>query len=415
MRILVITNFYPPEHLGGYEQECAGVVEHLRGEHEVLVLTSRRGRHRTPREDHVRRVLPYGRFRKVDTLRAPLWAVKGARVMRSLLRSFEPDIVFVWNATQIPQSALRVAELSERPLAFRVCEHWFGRLYHWDTFLRELYPGQRGPRAAWAWAMRLVNRHPSLRLDVTTQAPASVSWVSNALRDMSQVPATTRRLAESTIYYGIEQPPPQQRALATQPTFAFVGRLTPAKGTDIACRALRELEDEQGIAARLVLIGPEDRDYGHHLRRLVKDLGLTARVDFRGPLSHQAVRRELASAHAIVVPSRWQEPAALVTMEGASLNVPVVAARSGGLPELLEDGRQALFFDIDDVRGCARSLAEVLKDPVATAARVQSARGRAAEFTFDRYYAATDRFLAETVRLYADSAAETASAMASTE
>ena len=111
VRILVISNFYPPAHVGGYEQECAGIVNHLRQEHSVLVLTSRRERRQVPNDAHVLRVLPYGTFRKRDSVRAPLWALGAARTMRRLLRSFDPDLIFVWNSTQIPQVTLRVAEL----------------------------------------------------------------------------------------------------------------------------------------------------------------------------------------------------------------------------------------------------------------------------------------------------------------
>ena len=39
MRVLVVSNLYPPVAFGGYEVECSGVVEHLRERHEVLVLT----------------------------------------------------------------------------------------------------------------------------------------------------------------------------------------------------------------------------------------------------------------------------------------------------------------------------------------------------------------------------------------
>ena len=43
MRILVISTFFPPIAFGGYEVECSGVVQRLREEHEVLVLTTSAG------------------------------------------------------------------------------------------------------------------------------------------------------------------------------------------------------------------------------------------------------------------------------------------------------------------------------------------------------------------------------------
>ena len=45
----------------------------------------------------------------------------------------------------------RVLADSDVPLAFRVCEHWFGGLFVNDQFMRELLPAKRGPaRSVWA-------------------------------------------------------------------------------------------------------------------------------------------------------------------------------------------------------------------------------------------------------------------------
>ena len=59
MRILVVTDRFPPAVHGGYEIECAGVVAHLRREHEVTVLTSSLDRRGIPVEPGVVRRLPF--------------------------------------------------------------------------------------------------------------------------------------------------------------------------------------------------------------------------------------------------------------------------------------------------------------------------------------------------------------------
>jgi glycosyltransferase involved in cell wall biosynthesis len=414
VRILVISNFYPPAHFGGYEQECAGVVDHLRRVHDVLVLTSRHGARNAPPEPHVQRLLPFDRARKVDSLRAPLSALAAARIARGVLRSFDPELVFVWNGTRIPQAAIRIASLAGRPVAFRICEHWLGHLYRSDLFMRHLFGGDRGLRRAWAALVRQVNRHAVLRLDVSAAAPASISWVTDSLRSSTAVPPTIEPLLERSIYWGVDQPGPVRRTPAAEPLFAYVGQLIPQKGPDIAVRAVAELERE-GLRARLVLIGGGNRRYERKLRGLVARLGLQGRVRFTGPLDRAAVRDTLATAHAVVVPSRWQEPAGLVPIESAALGVPVVAARSGGIPELLEEGEHALFFDIDDIDACADALANVLRDPAAAEARAARARAHAAGFTLPAYHSATDEFLSDTVRSYSEMARATSAAIASTE
>ncbi len=164
MRILVISNIYPPAVEGGYEVECAAVVDHLRERHRVLVLTSTRGSEsgRTP---GVVRRLPWPGPARARSLLAPVDAIRAAVTARRALASFRPELVFVWNGATIPQAAIRIAETSGPPVAYRVCEHWFGQLYRSDRFTRHLLPGDRGLRAVWAALMRLVNRLPVLRLD----------------------------------------------------------------------------------------------------------------------------------------------------------------------------------------------------------------------------------------------------------
>jgi hypothetical protein len=148
VRLLVVSNLYPPASVGGYESRCADTVEVLRERHEILVLTSRRGREAAPADPSVRRVLPYLRHRRVDSLRAPLTAWQGARAMRAALAEWRPDLIFVWNAAEIPHSALWVAQQSGIPLAFSVAAPWFHNLYAGDRFARHLSAREHGPRAA---------------------------------------------------------------------------------------------------------------------------------------------------------------------------------------------------------------------------------------------------------------------------
>jgi hypothetical protein len=144
MRILVVSTLYPPVAFGGYEVECSGVVERLRERNEVLVLTSEMDRVKAGRQPEVRRELELLTPNARGALRAPLASLRAARAARRGL-AWEPDLVYVWNGSEVPHAALRVLADSGVPLAFRVCEHWFGGIFVDDQFLRELLPANRGP------------------------------------------------------------------------------------------------------------------------------------------------------------------------------------------------------------------------------------------------------------------------------
>ena len=398
MRILVVSNLYPPVQLGGYEARCAVTSDRLREWHEVHVLTSTYRREDAPPDPSVRRELPFVPHGRQSIPLAPLASAKGMRVMRETLADVRPDLVFVWNGSAIPHAALQVAHESGVPVAYSVGEHWFQLLYSSDAFARFLLPGHSGLRGAWARVARLVNRLPALRVDPSRPAHAAVCWNSDATRRSSGLPPMITPTHEVTIYPGVPQPErwtKLERRPGDTPTIAYVGRVEEVKGPQVAYKALAELRDRHGIEARLVLAGSCEADMQRELDDLAARLRITDQVELRGMLDHAAIGRLLEESHALVVPSVWEEPFGIVLLEAALARVPVVASRSGGMPEALREGSEALFFRIEDATGCADALAQTLRDPGATEARVAAAYERANALSFERYIADMERFVSQ--------------------
>jgi len=115
MRILVITNLYPPLYLGGYELKCRLHVEELkRRGHDVLVLTSRWRVEAPLQQEGVLRVLDFDPIamgfppadHRLDPVRVGRrwqqlrWAVNHAAnksTAARVIEDFEPDVAYVWN------------------------------------------------------------------------------------------------------------------------------------------------------------------------------------------------------------------------------------------------------------------------------------------------------------------------------
>lgn len=405
MRILVISNLYPPVAVGGYEVRCAHTAEWLARQHDVLVLTSRRGRRGVQREERVLRELPFLTQDARGSLRAPFAALKAARVVRRVLRTHRPDLVFVWNASQIPRAGVRIAHAWGAPVAFSVADPWLDAFAKGDQFLRHLEPGDRGLRRLWGALMRLVNRLPSLRVELDAGLPAALVWNSEALCETTPIPASIEPVLQRVIYPASRNEElfaGVRRAPAPVPTIAFVGRIEWEKAPDVACRAVALLAERHGIEARIELAGTGGATARRELRELVRELGIEDRVRLRGALAPLQVAELLAGAHALVVPSRWQEPFGLVCLEGALARVPVIASLSGGMPEMLLAEREALFFPIDDAAACADALARTLGEPRAREQRVERAFERARTYSLERYRADYDEFVEQTVRACLD-------------
>jgi glycosyltransferase involved in cell wall biosynthesis len=299
----------------------------------------------------------------------------------------------------IPQSVLRVFADSGVPMAVRVCEHWFGRLFVEDQFLRELLPARRSiARSAWASACKGLNRLPTMRLAPEASMRVAVSWNSETMRRMAKPPVFVQsifeRVTHSVPRYG-EVYSRVVRKPSLTPEILFVGRVTPFKGLRIAIEALALLRSEHNTQAHLVVVGPEDHDHGAEMRSLAQRLGVGDLVRWCGQRTPEEVAQELATAHAMIVPSDWEEPFPLVTIEGAFAGVPLVAADVGGISEGMRNEEHALLFPRGDSKAAAAAIARTLGEPASTQARVERARERAELFRAAPYLDEQERFVIE--------------------
>jgi glycosyltransferase involved in cell wall biosynthesis len=132
-------------------------------------------------------------------------------------------------------------------------------------------------------------------------------------------------------------------------TFVSVGRLDPRKGVDVAIEALARLPE-----ARLDVIG--DGVEGPRLAALARRLELVHRVRFFGRVDD--VRPYISAGH-VALSSAREEGLGIANLEAMALGRPVVALPTGGVPEIVVDGKNGLIA--------------TGRDPISLAARMQDA------------------------------------------
>jgi glycosyltransferase involved in cell wall biosynthesis len=397
MRMLVISDLYPPAAFGGYERTCAELVDALRERHEVTVLTSDLHREAAPPRSWIRRDLTYLGGGRGELARIPKAAARAAAATRRLLDELRPELVYVSNCLGVSQTAPYVAAQTGIPVVYRLSELWYAStLYHRDRFVGYLFPGQRGPHRAWAGVIRAANRHPALRLDAVQSLPAAISWCSDDLRKRTRLPPAVRPVLEQTIYPGVpDRFASLRRRPSTPPTIAYVGRVTAAKGADVAVRALATLRDRHGIDAHLVIAGSWEPGMARRVRQLIAGLGLGERARLIGPLGSEEVEALLERSSAVVVPTVGHEALGAVCLEAGLARVPVVASDVGGIPEALRHGEHALLFPPGDADACAAALASTFTEPASAKARTSRAFAHAAQFSTEHHVTASEAFLEE--------------------
>ncbi|HEX4752857.1 MAG TPA: glycosyltransferase family 4 protein [Solirubrobacterales bacterium] len=144
-----------------------------------------------------------------------------------------------------------------------------------------------------------------------------------------------------------------------------------SKGQDVAVGALGWLVD-QGVDASLDLVGPiSDESFAAELRESAARLGVADRVHIRG--ESRETDAVFAATDIVLMCSRI-EPLGLVPAEALVRGRPVIAARTGGLPEVIADGETGILVPPEDPEALGGAVLRMISSPTET--REMIARGR---------------------------------------
>jgi glycosyltransferase involved in cell wall biosynthesis len=135
----------------------------------------------------------------------------------------------------------------------------------------------------------------------------------------------------------------------------YVGRLVESKGVQLLIRSLARLPEN--VRALIVGKGP----LRQNLEALAREVGVAGRVKFETAVPYKSVAGVMRSMQLLVLPSlptsHWVEQFGRVLIESMACGTPVMASRSGQIPEILGEAgvlvqpgdEDALVFAIDDL------------------------------------------------------------------
>jgi glycosyltransferase involved in cell wall biosynthesis len=142
--------------------------------------------------------------------------------------------------------------------------------------------------------------------------------------------------------------------LPDKPLIGWVGRISLEKGPDVALEAFAQIEERD---ACIVFIGT-GRD-ATQLRHRAEVLGISERIIWCGAVPDAA---RFFRAFDLFLLSSRTEGIPMVLLEAMDAQVPIVATRVGGVPEIL-DSQSAFLVESEDVEGLAAALASALENP----------------------------------------------------
>lgn len=151
-------------------------------------------------------------------------------------------------------------------------------------------------------------------------------------------------------------------------------------------REVKRVKDVVRIFARISRVMPAtllmvgDGPERHDAEQEARELGVVADVRFLGRLD--SVAPVLGAADLMLLPSQT-ESFGLAALEAMACGAPVIASRTGGLPEVITDGVDGILEPAGSVEAMARRGIELLRNEGARLAMREAAIGRAAEFSAD--------------------------------
>jgi glycogen(starch) synthase len=388
VKVLLVSDFLPPV-VGGLEAHVAGLAEAFAQQrHDVQIATltddpvvpvgvrvhSIRSASRFIRHERTERPFP-----------TPLPEPGAHGALRRIVAEFRPDVVHGhgWLAASLPGRM-------SAPLVMSA--HDYGLICQRRTLLEHGVDVCSGPapRKCVACGAATYGRPRSALMTVATTAGRALLRARRVLAvstAVQQAIAPHLRMPVEVVSNFVVPVVPAEPLPPSVPDGSFVlyaGDPGRHKGVHDLLQAWAQVSADPGI----------------HDPRLL--LALTSPL--RGPLPPGVTAAYLTPGQMVsawqrasisVVPSRWPDPCPTVVLEAMRAGVPVIASRSGGIPDLLDDGVEGVLVPPGRPPALARAIAGLLADPDRAAVMGAAGRRRATQYT-------ASKISAQILRVYGD-------------
>jgi len=397
MKILVITNLYPPHHAGTLDHHCPSVVESLRLRgHSISILTSSHGLRSEQRDEDIHRCLTLngvlGHPAVTAYMELKSLELHNNQVLQEAIERFAPEVVHVFSLVGVSKSLIFSLRNTRMPVVYDVFDHWLSAnvsedpwLRYWNSPSLPLFTqstrkamemsGERGRLDASAPTRmgKGYDRVPALFGDAKDRAAVEpntiagfrfdrIYFCSQALKSLTERVGFVVRHA-SVIYPGITaayigeiKPPgaPMSKLLLVTPLTEESGAMTALKALQIVRQA--------GLKVTLSIYGRGDSSCMAELRSFVVSRQLP--VEFLNVSNNNSDLPAVYKRHDIVLHTpEWAEPFPFTPLEAMGCGLPVIAATSGGAGELLRHGENCLTYPPGDAAQLASRIQEMLISP----------------------------------------------------
>lgn len=355
MKILFLTEYYPPKIFGGGEIGARILAENLAADHNVIILTSRFSE--SEKSDNQRGVkiirrletgVPGGFLNEVE--RSLAFKRSMRRELPKIIEEENPDVIHCLNTSSIdassdievgvpmvgtinsyrnfcPKANLFFNEEEEcMGGGFSKCVSCMFRSEHFGK--TKVSPFLKIPMILPFYEFY---RRRKKSLGKMSHLIAISSFVEKVLLE-TDVSADMISVIPNPMEINAES----KEGIKLSSEFINVvslSALEKIKGIDILVKGLAEIESEK-IRMNIAGTGSED----DNLKRLVRELGVEDMVDFLGKVPYEKIPGLYSQSDIVTIPSKWPEPLSRIGTESLFFGKPLLATNVGGNRDLVEDG-----------------------------------------------------------------------------
>lgn len=373
MKVLVISNFYPPHYVGGYEIRCEETVNYLRSRgHDVRVLTSYFSLPSPRVEGRVYRILRHHQNPVNRGLNDFPWSIfikSDARTALRVIESFAPDVVYIFSLNGLSQALLpQLLRLKIRRI-FDFGDNWLARRKDFEQNLITAFKlEKRGflTKPAKKLYIRLVKKN--LFIDWQLVSKDAMIFNSRALVDDFKAHGI---LSENAVVLrtgvdpGVFLPVNKGNGGPAGMNFLYVAQVERHKGLHVLLQALG------GIKGRLpggfvldVIGGNENKSYMAELNEIIAKFALKDSVRFLGRVDRSGIVIYYQKADIFISPTLHLEGLSRSILEAMSCGLPVIGTAIGGNMDILKDGENGLTVACGDVQGLGSAILRLCADPI---------------------------------------------------
>lgn len=315
----------------------------------------------------------YGALQKVQMAGKIIYSIEARQKLAALIKVFRPDIAHAHNLYHhLSPSVLSLLHAEGIPTVMTAHDLKLACPSHEMLLHGRICERCKGGRFIHCVTNQCIKQSTVLSTLVAIES-AVHRMAGSYTRHLSHIIVPSRFLGTKLVEWGVPQAlihhvPNAVDVHAFQPAtaagqgFAYIGRMTASKGVV----TLVEAAKRTGLPLQMVGSGELDdslraRASGH------------PNIRFAGRLNGDALWQAVVACRALVLPSEWYENAPMSILEAYALGRPVIGARIGGIPEMIDTGETGFLFESGNVDALAAEMERVAALPDAQLQRLGAA------------------------------------------